>query len=183
MSEWKMVPVEPTLDMLQEAVLHQNAHEDEPSWGGLYRAMIADAPPAPTSTPVAEVVMQFGQRAIVPLAGAPDLSLGVKLYTHPAPAEEPSEPAQVVQFRSVGSADWYDGHADSLDGGGPYEERTLYTHPVPAEKPSDQYGEHLLTIANALRGGSPGHWALRQAAVVVENVYLRAQIEQIGGGR
>ena len=25
-------------------------------------------------------------------------------------------------------ADWYDGHADPEDGGGPYEERVLYTH-------------------------------------------------------
>jgi hypothetical protein len=51
MSEWQMVPVEPTLDMLHAAVEHQNAHADEPGWAGLYNAMIAAAPPAPTAEP------------------------------------------------------------------------------------------------------------------------------------
>jgi len=133
MSEWQLVPVEPTLDMLQEAVLHQNAHEDEPSWGGLYRAMIAAAPPAPTSTPAAEVVMQFGQRAIVALAGAPDLPLGAKLYAHPAPAEVQSEPvawryrfARGVRwdFSVQDPAEWRDADV-TADG--------LYTHPAPVE--------------------------------------------------
>lgn len=39
----------------------------------------------------------------------------------------PQQHAQAVhQFRTAGAADWYDGHPDREDGGGPYEVRTLY---------------------------------------------------------
>ena len=39
----------------------------------------------------------------------------------------------VYQFRRAHCSDWYDGHADHGDGGGPYEERTLYTTPQPTQ--------------------------------------------------
>lgn len=45
----------------------------------------------------------------------------------PAASAEP-----VHQFRTKGCADWYDGHPDNSDGGGPYEIRTLYTAPAAA---------------------------------------------------
>ena len=32
----------------------------------------------------------------------------------------------VHQFRAKHCSDWYDGHPDHEDGGGPYESRTLY---------------------------------------------------------
>jgi hypothetical protein len=40
-----------------------------------------------------------------------------------------AEPVAVHQFRKQYCANWYDGHPDHTDGGGPYEERTLYTAP------------------------------------------------------
>jgi len=40
----------------------------------------------------------------------------------------PQQHAQAVhQWRKAGAADWYDGHPDNEDGGGPYEVRVLYT--------------------------------------------------------
>jgi len=39
------------------------------------------------------------------------------------------KPVAVHQFRKQYCANWYDGHPDHTDGGGPYEERTLYTTP------------------------------------------------------
>jgi hypothetical protein len=39
------------------------------------------------------------------------------------------KPVAVHQFRKQYCANWYDGHPDHTDGGGPYEERTLYAHP------------------------------------------------------
>jgi hypothetical protein len=39
------------------------------------------------------------------------------------------EPVAVHQFRKQYCANWYDGHPDHTDGGGPYEERTLYAQP------------------------------------------------------
>jgi hypothetical protein len=50
-----------------------------------------------------------------------------KHYTHPPRREQPE---QVHQWREVGCVNWYDGHPDHEDGGGPYEARILYTHPV-----------------------------------------------------
>lgn len=50
------------------------------------------------------------------------------LYTAP-PQREP-----IHQWRKQMCADWYDGHPDHSDGGGPYETRTLYTTP-PQRKP------------------------------------------------
>lgn len=41
----------------------------------------------------------------------------------------------VHQFRRQLCADWYDGHPDHEDGGGPYETRILYTTP-PAPQPA-----------------------------------------------
>lgn len=49
------------------------------------------------------------------------------MLTQPAASAEP-----VYQFRKEHCADWYDGHPDYSDGGGPYEVRTLYSAPVAA---------------------------------------------------
>ena len=48
--------------------------------------------------------------------------------------QQQAEPVAVHQWRKQGCADWYDGHPDFGDGGGPYEIRTLYTAP-PQRKP------------------------------------------------
>jgi hypothetical protein len=39
--------------------------------------------------------------------------------------EQQAEPVAVYQWRKQGCADWYDGHPDYSDCGGPYETRTL----------------------------------------------------------
>ena len=46
-----------------------------------------------------------------------------------AALEQQAEPVAVYQWRKQGCADWYDGHPDYCDGGGPYETRILYTTP------------------------------------------------------
>lgn len=45
------------------------------------------------------------------------------LYTRPAAV---AEPVAIHQWRKRWCAEWYDGHPDHSDGGGPYETRTLY---------------------------------------------------------
>ena len=48
----------------------------------------------------------------------------------------------VHQFRRRLCADWYDGHPDHEDGGGPYETRILYTtQPAPQPAPVDERAE------------------------------------------
>ena len=59
------------------------------------------------------------------LGGVAILSLREALN---APQPEPVIDA-VHQWRKQGCANWYDGHPDNSDGGGPYETRTLYTAP------------------------------------------------------
>ena len=74
----------------------------------------------------------------------------VPLYTHPPKAEpEPvQEPVAVHQFRKQYCANWYDGHPDHTDGGGPYEERTLYL--APPQRPS-LTGEEIDALALEVR--------------------------------
>ena len=48
---------------------------------------------------------------------------------------QPAQQEPVHQFRKRGCSDWYDGHPDHTDGGGPYEARTLYTSPPAQRKP------------------------------------------------
>ena len=40
--------------------------------------------------------------------------------------QQQAEPVAVYQWRKQGCADWYDGHPDYSDCGGPYETRTLH---------------------------------------------------------
>lgn len=47
-----------------------------------------------------------------------------------AQPEQQAEPVAVYQWRKQGCADWYDGHHDYSDCGGPYETRMLYTAPT-----------------------------------------------------
>lgn len=56
---------------------------------------------------------------------------GTKLYAALAEQE------LVHQFRKQYCANWYDGHPDHTDGGGPYEERTLYLAPPWRQTPTD----------------------------------------------
>lgn len=49
-------------------------------------------------------------------------------------AQPQQEPVAVHQWRKPLCCNWYDGHPDNSDGGGPYETRVLYTSP-PARKP------------------------------------------------
>ena len=51
-----------------------------------------------------------------------------------AALEQQGKPVAVHQFRKQYCANWYDGHPDHTDGGGPYEERTLYTTPPRREQ-------------------------------------------------
>jgi len=52
---------------------------------------------------------------------------GMVLWWH---ARQPQqEPVAVPQWRKPLCCNWYDGHPDNSDGGGPYETRVLYTSP------------------------------------------------------
>jgi|GEM_PF-5392080 len=119
MSEWKLVPVEPTLDMLHAAVEHHNAHEDEPGWGGLYRAMIAAAPPAPSAEPGESVEFYNPWRESLENCISGDNYLRASEYrslieelddlyqlraAHPAPAAPPAPSAEPTVPAS--SVDW-----------------------------------------------------------------------------
>jgi hypothetical protein len=84
MSKWKMVPVEPTLDMLHAAVEHQNAHADEPGWAGLYNAMCTAAPPAPGCI---DLLCPCQDGALCHYVDGPDGTMALA-----APSAEPSEP-------------------------------------------------------------------------------------------
>lgn len=55
--------------------------------------------------------------------------LDAKLGELEAVAEPVQEPVAIYQWRKQMCADWYDGHPDHEDGGGPYETRTLYAAP------------------------------------------------------
>ena len=71
--------------------------------------------------------------------------------THnPAPADQP---VAVHQFRKQYCANWYDGHPDHTDGGGPYEERTLYTAPVQEPQTLDQAMQLPRAMAQAYENG------------------------------
>ena len=56
-------------------------------------------------------------------AGMKDLC--VAMDTLRTALEQQAEPVAVYQWRKQGCADWYDGHPDYSDCGGPYETRTL----------------------------------------------------------
>ena len=43
-----------------------------------------------------------------------------------------AEPVAIHQWRNRFCSNWYDGHPDHEDGGGPYETRILYTAPEDA---------------------------------------------------
>jgi len=55
--------------------------------------------------------------------------IGPAITALKAALEQQAEPVAVYQWREQGCADWYDGHPDYCDGGGPYETRMLYTTP------------------------------------------------------
>lgn len=61
----------------------------------------------------------------------------IRSYAAAALAAAVAEPVAIHQWRTIGCADWYDGHSDHSDGGGPYETRTLYAAP-PQREPYDQ---------------------------------------------
>ena len=46
-----------------------------------------------------------------------------------AALEQQAEPVAVYQWRKQGCADWYDGHPDYSDCGGPYETRSTQSNP------------------------------------------------------
>lgn len=45
-----------------------------------------------------------------------------------------AEPVAIHQWRKRLCAEWYEGHPDHSDGGGPYETRTLYAAPPQRER-------------------------------------------------
>lgn len=64
----------------------------------------------------------------------------------------------VAQFRRVGCADWYDGHPDHSDGGGPYETRVLYAAPTQSPPPVSQSPE---AATGAVVGGEMEELSVR----------------------
>ena len=77
-----------------------------------------------------------------------------------------AEPGAIHQWRTIGCADWYDGHPDHGDGGGPYETRTLYAAPpqrdpqwVPvAERLPEKFTEVLVAFAGQMSIASTGQY-------------------------
>ena len=65
----------------------------------------------------------------------------------------------VYQFRRAHCSDWYDGHADHGDGGGPYEERTLYTTPQPTQTVPPAGREPLTAAQVSDLLESAGYWS------------------------
>lgn len=140
MSEWKLVPVEPTEEMMRAAVLLVNGEAvyrtvpagalkiEEQIFGEAYSAMLAASPPAPSAEPVAWLY-QHGEtgrtRIVMPdqvFTNGPNQWLLVgPLYQHP-PA-----PLQPVA--------WLDEEHDCaytramLDGGSEQGMRPLYASP------------------------------------------------------
>ena len=53
----------------------------------------------------------------------------ILLAAKQALAQPQQEPVAIHQWRKPLCCDWYDGHPDNGDGGGPYETRTLYRSP------------------------------------------------------
>ena len=77
------------------------------------------------------------------------------LSKHPAFRATPkqqAEPVAVYQWRKQGCADWYDGHPDYCDGGGPYETRILYTTPPQRKELSAR------EILNMMPSGIPAEY-------------------------
>ena len=50
-------------------------------------------------------------------------------------AQPQQEPVAIHQWRKPMCCNWYDGHPDPSDGGGPYETRVLYTSPPAQQSP------------------------------------------------
>ena len=92
-----------------------------------------------------------------------NLPIGTKLYTDPPQPEPAQEPVAVYQWRKQGCADWYDGHPDYSDCGGPYETRILYTAPPQRPPLTD---EEILSVLR-LAPPEPSLWPhLKDEAVV-----------------
>ena len=77
----------------------------------------------------------------------------------------------VHQFRRRLCAEWYDGHPDHEDGGGPYETRILYT--AQQAQPVDERDELEADMADKA--------AVMPAAVVAEVYQSRYTIEWVNG--
>ena len=80
-----------------------------------------------------------------------------QLYAHYVSTTPPAEP--VHQFRKQYCANWYDGHPDHTDGGGPYEERTLYLAPPQRPPLTDEEINDL--FSEAVKGDKSVHWLCR----------------------
>lgn len=74
-------------------------------------------------------------------------------------AQPVQEAVAVYQWRKQGCADWYDGHPDYSDCGGPYETRTLYT--APPQRPLLTDEEISVLFSEAVKGDKSVHWLCR----------------------
>lgn len=70
-----------------------------------------------------------------------------------AAAAAVAEPVAIHQWRKRLCCNWYDGHPDHSDGGGPYETRTLYAAP-PRREPLTDERMHELRVELGI-GASP----------------------------
>lgn len=87
-----------------------------------------------------------------------------------ADSKDAGEPVAVPQFRKPYSANWYDGHPDQHDGGGPYETRVLYaTRPQAAEaQPQPLTDEFARLYWAACESSQPRDWF--RAALAAQRV-------------
>ncbi|MES3022727.1 MAG: Lar family restriction alleviation protein [Pseudomonadota bacterium] len=73
----------------------------------------------------------------------------IDAWNRRAAIEQHVSAAPVHQFRRWGCSDWYDGHPDHEDGGGPYEARTLFAARTPAAPVVDAEG--LIALLESIR--------------------------------
>jgi hypothetical protein len=114
MSEYKLVPVEPTLDMLH-AVLEQNRKEniikigaEYPIADAIYKAMLASCPDV-SSEPVAKIIHTIGTGLLegktIPKvmldAKYANLPKGTKLFTEPQPDRVAELEAKLAEYEKM----------------------------------------------------------------------------------
>jgi hypothetical protein len=82
-----------------------------------------------------------------------------------ADSKDAGEPVAVPQFRKQYCSDWYDGHPDNEDGGGPYETRTLYTRPQAADAQRAELGKIAEVIEPHYKGAGVvpnANWVIKE---------------------
>ena len=169
---WKLVPVEPTEEMLKAMDECSTEGYDERLYAGhaasVYMAAVDVAPVLPQQCYCGDITrLGVVRRADSFCDEKPEQELceyckrGLKTMCLCGIATK-----VIHQFRSLYCADWYDGVPDHHDGHGPYETRTLYTTP-PQRKPlTDEMRKQMKERCDSMemRGAFADGWLSAEAA-------------------